>query len=122
MTNDSEFGRVVTMDSNQFSDRVRQIVDVSLSISRKAVRSGRFESCECPAILGPVVIDILTAVDVMRAKLDDHELVEYLTDDEQQIARSLISRIERIRGDLITLTRSGECPEDGVRVVIGGGE
>ena len=112
----TDFGQVITMDARRFAERVFRNAAASIAQAKSVL--DQYEDCECPAILGPEVLDILEACDVMRAKLDDHELAECLTASESRDARNFLAIVERVRGDLLTLTRSGDFPEDWVVVVI----
>lgn len=115
-TRASDFGQVITMDPMKFAERVFRSAAAAKAHAKSIL--DRYEECECPAILGPEVLDILEACDVMRAKVDDPELAECLTATESRCARGFLAIVERMRGDLLTLTRSGDFPEDGVVVVI----
>jgi hypothetical protein len=116
---DDTFGRVVTMESDSFNARVYVAVTDAKRKARAFVESGDFEGLECPAILGPEILDIIEAADVLRAKLDDHDLCEYLTDEQRKVARRVLAGVEMVRGDMLALTRDGDLPEDGTRAVIG---
>lgn len=112
------FGRVVTMNSGRFAARVYVAVTEAKRKARAFAESGDFEDCQCPAILGPEILDIIEAVDVLRAKLDDQDLCEYITDENQKVARRFLAGVEMVRGEILTLTREGDLPEDGVREVL----
>lgn len=115
-TPDTDFGQVITMDARRFAERVFRKTASSIAHVKNNLDS--YENYWCPAILGPEVLDILEACDVMRAKLDDPELAECLSATESRDARNFLTIVERVRGDLLTLTRSGDFPEDGVVVVL----
>ncbi len=113
---DTDFGQVITMDARRFAERVFRNAAASIAQAKSVL--DQYEDCWCPAILGPEVLDILEACDVLRAKVDDPELAECLTATESRCARGFLAIVERMRGDLLTLTRSGDFPEDGVVVVL----
>lgn len=115
-TPDNDFGQVITMNPQRFAERVLRRAATSKAHAKSVL--DQYEDCWCPAILGPEVLDILEACDVLRAKVDDPELAECLTATESRCARGFLAIVERVRGDLLTLTRSGDFPEDGVVVVI----
>lgn len=93
---DDGFGRVITMDPQRFAERVFRSAASSIAHAKSVL--DQYEDCWCPAILGPEVLDILAACDVLRAKLDDPELDECLTATESRCARGFLAVVERMRG------------------------
>jgi hypothetical protein len=65
----TDFGQVITMDARRFAERVFRNAAASIAQAKSVL--DQYEDCWCPAILGPEVLDILEACDVLRAKVDD---------------------------------------------------